>query len=329
MSSQCATGTDAGANASISGPNEMTAAAPATSAGVRRSGLRSPTSKPSPAKPATTSGGMASSGSVPADNARNREPCSAARRLKYSIAMKLFAEACRQTKRTVSLLVIGISPLFHKDPAGLKQRKGDEADESRRRHQRRIADFPAEQNADADKADERRQPGADGNPAEQDRGAEDRADRRGIGAFDEALDIGIGAMADEDGRDDENEKEGGQEDADGRDQRAPETGDQVADEGCGNDDRTGTDHADGNGDEKLPAVEPAGLLYQSLLEKRDDHQTAAESQRTCLQEEEQKLRQGRARGDRARRRACGDRRHRQRDLRRRRSAAEERAAGEQ
>jgi len=70
MSCQYVIGTEAGPTAAISGPNDTIAAALATSAGVNGSGTRPLTSKPSPANPATTSGGMASSGSVPADTAR-------------------------------------------------------------------------------------------------------------------------------------------------------------------------------------------------------------------------------------------------------------------
>src|SRR2546423_1058026 len=50
--------------------------------------------------PATTCGGTESSGSVPAESAWNGTPCSAARSLKYSAAIRLLAEAWRQTNNT-------------------------------------------------------------------------------------------------------------------------------------------------------------------------------------------------------------------------------------
>src|SRR5205807_8383935 len=77
-----------------------TAAAPATSAGVGRCGRRPSTSMPSARSPWMTRGGIASSGSVPADVALAPRPRAAARRLKYSAAMRLLAEPCKQTNRT-------------------------------------------------------------------------------------------------------------------------------------------------------------------------------------------------------------------------------------
>ena len=50
--------------------------------------------------PWATRGGIASSGSVPTDVALTPSPRAAARRLKYSAAMRLLAEPCKQTKRT-------------------------------------------------------------------------------------------------------------------------------------------------------------------------------------------------------------------------------------
>src|SRR5438552_4272559 len=88
------------ASAPRSQPNVTTATAPSTSSGVGRRGRRPATSMPSPARPLVTCGGIASSGSVPAEVARASRPRAAARRLKCSAAMRLLADPCRQTNRT-------------------------------------------------------------------------------------------------------------------------------------------------------------------------------------------------------------------------------------
>src|SRR4029077_4963325 len=94
---------------------------------VSRSGTRRLTSKPSFRIPATTCGGTAGSGSVPAETARNGSRRSVARVLKYSAAIRLFAEAGRHTKNTRDGAFI-LALLFHVDPGGLQDREGDQAD---------------------------------------------------------------------------------------------------------------------------------------------------------------------------------------------------------
>jgi len=96
-------------------------------------------------------------------------------------------------------------------------------------------------------------------------------------------------MPGENRRDDQDQQEGGQEDADGRDQRAPESGDEVADESGRDDDRTRADHPDRDGDQELPRVEPPGLLHQPLFEKGHDDEAAAEGQAPGFEEEGEQL----------------------------------------
>src|SRR2546422_5005723 len=67
------------------------------------------------------------------------------------------------------------------------------------------------------------------------------------------------------------------------------SGDEVADEGRGDHDGSGTDHAHRHGDEEFALAEPTRLLHEALLEERHDDEAAPEGERTGLQEESQQL----------------------------------------
>src|SRR5438132_1315365 len=75
-------------------------------------------------------------------------------------------------------------------------------------------------------------------------------------------------------------------------------GDQPDHRGRGDQERSRADHADRNRDEELSLIEPTILLNESLLEKRDDNEAAAEGQRTRFQEEQEKLTKRRTGRDR-------------------------------
>src|ERR1700722_1357514 len=182
-----------------------------------------------------------------------------------------------------------IGRLFYHPPCRLQNRIRNQSHDCGCRDQQGVAHFPAEENGERDNANQRRQPVANGDPAKQDAGAEDRADRRTIGAANKALHVRIFTVAREQRRRDQNENERREENADGRDQRAPEAGDEIADEGRSDDDRTGTYHSDRDRDEKLPFVEPSVLLDEPLLEKRHNHEAAAERERSGLKKEQQQL----------------------------------------
>src|SRR5204863_5091016 len=109
------------------------------------------------------------------------------------------------------------------------------------------------------------------------------------GAPDEALYVLVGPVADEDGRDDQDEQERRQEDADRLFFFKQKTAYEIADERRRDDDGSGADHAHGHGDKKLALGEPARLLHEALLEERNDHEAAAERERPRLEEERQEL----------------------------------------
>jgi len=121
--------------------------------------------------------------------------------------------------------------------------------------------------------------------AKQNARAEDRADRSSIGALYKSFHIRIGAVPYQDRSDNQDQQERGQKDADGRDERAPETGHEIADKRGGDDDGTGADYADRDRDQKLPSVEPAGLLHQPLFEKGHDDETAPKSEASSFEKE--------------------------------------------
>src|SRR6266852_3556605 len=79
------------------------------------------------------------------------------------------------------------------------------------------------------------------------------------------------------------------ENADRRDERAPESRDEIADKGRGDDNWSRADHANGNCDQELTLIQPAELLNQSLLKERHDHKAASKGERARLEEEQQKL----------------------------------------
>src|ERR1700684_1277908 len=87
--------------------------------------------------------------------------------------------------------------LMHHHPARLQDWIGEEADDRGRCDKKRVADLPAEQQRQGNDPDRCGQPIADRNASEQDARAQNRSDRGGIGALDEALHIGIAAVAGE------------------------------------------------------------------------------------------------------------------------------------
>src|SRR5438105_11045962 len=88
-------------NVGSSQPQTTTCVAAASNSGVIWRGRYARTSIPSAASPNTTACGTPASGSIPADSPRTAKPCRVARRFRYSAAIRLFAEPCRQTKRIV------------------------------------------------------------------------------------------------------------------------------------------------------------------------------------------------------------------------------------
>ena len=89
----------------------------------------------------------------------------------------------------------------------MQQRKRDQADDGRSGNQEWVADFPAKQNGERDQPNQGGEPITDGDPPQQDAGSQDRSDCRRIGAFDKSLDVGIAAMAREQRRGDQHQKE--------------------------------------------------------------------------------------------------------------------------
>src|SRR5579859_1054429 len=175
--------------------------------------------------------------------------------------------------------------LLDHHPGWLQQRISYQADHRGGGDQQRIVDLPAEQHRERAEADQRGEPIADGDAPEQDAGAENRSDGRRVGAAHETLDVRIGAVPCQDRRRPQDEDERRKENTDGRNQRAPETGEQITDEGRGDHHRAGTDHADRHRDQELPLIQPAVLLHQALLEERHDDKAAAKGERTGLEEE--------------------------------------------
>src|SRR5579872_6403387 len=151
--------------------------------------------------------------------------------------------------------------LLDHHPGWLQQRISYQADHRCGGDQQRIVDLPAEQHRERAEADQRGEPIADGDAAEQNAGAENGADRCRIGAVHKTLNVGIGAVSCQDRRRHQDKDEGRKENAEGGDERAPETGDQIADEGRGDHHRAGADHADRDRDQKLALIQPAVLLH--------------------------------------------------------------------
>ncbi len=70
-----------------------------------------------------------------------------------------------------------------------------------------------------------------------------------------------------------------QENPNRRHNRSGKAGNKKADESDGYDNWTRGDHRDGHGVQKLMLVQPAELLHDSLVQKRNDCQAAAEHKR--------------------------------------------------
>jgi hypothetical protein len=60
-------------------------------------------------------------------------------------------------------------------------------------------------------------------------------------------------------------------------------------QGDGDHDRTWTNHADGDGDQELPSIEPPHLPHQPVFEKRHDDETAAECEASALRKKPSSL----------------------------------------
>src|SRR5258708_7324603 len=98
-------------------------------------------------------------------------------------------------------------------------------------------------------------------------------------------------MARQQRRGDEHEQKRRKKNADRRADRSPESRNEIADKGRGNDNRSRADHANGDSDQKLALIQPADLLNKSVLKKRHDHEAAPEGEGTCLEEEQQEFAQ--------------------------------------
>src|SRR5262249_46481453 len=190
--------------------------------------------------------------------------------------------------------VCAVDGSLHEDPFRLEQRKGDETDERSGSHEHGIADFPSEQHDETCRCNERREPVTNRDPSEQHACTENRPDRGGVCALDEPLNIGVRAVANEDRGDDEDQQERGKKDANRRNERPPEPFQQrapqarrheIPHERRGDDDGAGADHADRDGDEEVTFVEPTHLLDEPFLEKRHDHEPAAEGERAGFEKE--------------------------------------------
>jgi hypothetical protein len=75
--------------------------------------------------------------------------------------------------------------LFDHHPCRQQQRERNQADQSSRGDEQRIADLPSDQNGKGRDTDRQGQPIADRNSPEQDAGAKDGSDGGRLGAFDE------------------------------------------------------------------------------------------------------------------------------------------------
>src|SRR3989442_9384606 len=118
---------------------------------------------------------------------------------------------------------IAWSSLFHKDPCRLQEREGDQANDRRHRDQGRIIDVPAEQHHQTEQRHQHGEPVANGNLPQQHTRPQDRPNSRRVSAFHKPLYVAIGAVADQDRRDDERKEKGWQEDAHRRHEGARES----------------------------------------------------------------------------------------------------------
>src|SRR6266851_964264 len=119
-------------------------------------------------------------------------------------------------------------------------------------------------------------------------GAGDGSGGCGGGAFDEGLDLGVVAVPDEPASGHGDAEADGDENGGGGDEGAGQAGDEVADEGGGDDDRPWGDQAHRDGVDELAAGQPVVLDDDSLPQERDDGQAAAEDERPGLEEEQAK-----------------------------------------
>jgi hypothetical protein len=92
-----------------------------------------------------------------------------------------------------------------------------------------------------------------------------------IGAFHEALHIGVSAVLRKERGGDQHQNERRKEDADRGNERTPEARHEVAHEGGGDDHRSGADHADGDRDQKLPWIEPVSGLAHAGCAHEAEH----------------------------------------------------------
>src|SRR5215471_13304703 len=194
-----------------------------------------------------------------------------------------FSMWCTGSPRTRSL--------FDHYPSWFQNWKGNQANDSCGRNQRGIANLPTEKNSKRRDANEHCQPVADGNFPKQNTGADNSADGSRIGAFDKSLNVGIAAVTREERCCNQDEDKRRKEYADGGNKRAPKSSDQIANKRRGDDHGSGADHADSNGDKKLPLIEPVVLLDKSLLQEWHDHEAAAEGERARLEKKQKQFSQ--------------------------------------
>ena len=115
-------------------------------------------------------------------------------------------------------------------------------------------------------------------------------------AFDERLDLRLRSVPSEVRRWNDDEDVDREEHAERRDRHAPGPADEISDERDRDDDRTGRDHRDGDGVEKLSIVEPPERLHQLSVQKRHDRQAASEHERARLREHPEDARERRRNG---------------------------------
>jgi len=126
-------------------------------------------------------------------------------------------------------------------------------------------------------------PGLAERKGEGERGAEDRANRGWPGTVEEGARGGVLAQAIEAPRTHEDERERRQERDDGSEQGAGETVGGVADGGDRRDDGTGGDLAERHGVEEAGVGHPVVGVDRVALHQGDDHEAAAEGERTDLE----------------------------------------------
>src|SRR2546422_7478783 len=177
--------------------------------------------------------------------------------------------------------------LFDQYPARPHERKCYQSDARSDGDEDVGTQFPSRQRGETEQGDEDGQPVADGNPGEQHPGSQNRPDGRGVRPLYESLHIPILSVAAQRRRGNEDKYEGRQEDSGGRDDRTPKSRDQIANKRCGDEDRTGTQHADGYGNQKSALIQPSRLPHQSLFQKRHNDQPAPKREGAGFEKAEQ------------------------------------------